>query len=150
MHKRMLVAGLALVVLGVSGVVVAGVPADKAEITINVMKNKKAAVVFPHAKHATLFKDANGKSLTCQTCHHTAKTEKDVKACTECHVMPGQAQKDFNGKKAPFLGEKKDNGSFKMKSILFHEKCLNCHKAVAKANPAKKSLKSCKTCHNKK
>jgi hypothetical protein len=113
------------------------VPKDKAEIKLDLIKGKKGAVKFSHAKHASEYKDEKGEAIACKTCHHT-----------DCHVADGEAQKEHNGKKAPFLAAKKDD-DFDKKTVIFHKTCEGCHKKVAKAVPEKAELGKCKTCHGK-
>ena len=156
MRTKKNIAGLAaLLAVGLfSAIAMAGVPADKAEITIDHIKGPKGAVVFPHAKHPAEFKQADGKPIVCKTCHHklkvdTPKDPKSVKGCPACHVPEGQAQKEIDGKKAPFFAVKKDNGKIDTKSVIFHKRCRACHKKVAKADPEKKGLPKCKNCHKK-
>ena len=110
---RLLAAAAAAVgLLTVSALVVAGVPADKAEIKIDQVEGKKGAVTFAHKKHAEEYKTADGKNIACNTCHHTSKVDgSDAKACTTCHVKEGAAQKEHDGKKAPFVAVTKDAGS---------------------------------------
>lgn len=130
----------------------ADVPKDKAEIKIDLIKGKKGAVKFSHAKHASEYKDEKGGAITCKTCHHTDKAEpknaKDVKGCGDCHVADGEAQKEHNGKKAPFTAVKKDD-DFDKKTVIFHKTCEGCHKKVAKAVPEKADIAKCKNCHAK-
>ncbi len=132
----------------ISGVVFAiDVPKDKQEIKIEHLKGKKGAVTFPHHKHATEFKNAKGEPLTCKTCHHTEKAEpksaKEVKGCPECHMQEGQPQKEFNGKKAPYMATKSGD-DWDKKSVIFHKVCLDCHKKLA---TAEKPIDKCKNCH---
>lgn len=139
--------------VSVAGVVhAADVPKDKAEIKIDLIKGKKGAVKFSHAKHASEYKDDKGGAITCKTCHHTEKAEpksaKDVKGCSDCHVSDGEAQKEHNGKKAPFLASKKDD-DFDKKTVIFHKTCEGCHKKIAKAVPEKADVGKCKNCHAK-
>ncbi|MBI5609752.1 MAG: cytochrome c3 family protein [Deltaproteobacteria bacterium] len=128
------------------------VPKDKAEIKLDLIKGKKGAVKFAHAKHASEFKDAKGGAIGCKTCHHTEKGEpksaKDIKGCGDCHVADGQPQKEFGGKKAPVLATAKGD-DFDKGTVVFHKTCLDCHKAVAKANPQKAGIDKCKACHGK-
>ncbi len=141
--------------VSVAGVVYAAdVPKDKAEIKIDLIKGKKGAVKFSHAKHASEYKDDKGGAITCKTCHHTEKAEpksaKDVKGCGDCHVSDGEVQKEHGGKKAPFLASKKDD-DFDKNTVIFHKVCTSCHKKAAKATPAlaEKGIDKCKNCHAK-
>ena len=75
---------------------------------------------------------------------------KDVKSCGSCHVKEGEAQKEHSGKKAPFIAKKKEGGdTWDKNSVSFHNRCLKCHKAVAKADESKKDIKKCKFCHGR-
>jgi hypothetical protein len=146
MKTTRLLAAMAAAVglLTVSALVVAGVPADKAEIKIDQIEGKKGAVAFPHKKHAEEYKKADGKEIACSDCHHTSKADgSDVAACSSCHVKEGAAQKEHGGKKAPFVATTKD-GKVDQKSIVFHKTCIDCHKSMKAAG---KSIHSCKTCH---
>ena len=127
------------------GALFAGVPEDKKEIKIDHLDGDKGAAAFHHEKHATTYKKEDGKLISCQDCHHNAKTEEEAKTCTECHVAEGQAQKEFNGKMAPVLGKKVD-GKYKTSDILMHGLCLECHKKV-KVDSEGKKITSCKQCH---
>lgn len=137
--KWVLLAGLSLFVVSASGVVIA---AEKAVIKIDQIPGKKGAVTFNHGKHINEYKAKGGAAITCKDCHHTLKSAADkagAKACSECHVKPGEAQKG----KAPFLyaaeGDKIDQ-----KSVIYHGRCLDCHKAMKAEG---KDIAGCKTCH---
>ncbi len=128
----------------------AAIPDDKKELKIDNLDGKKGAVVFKHGKHAEEFKTADGKDIVCKSCHHTLEADEPadvakVKVCKECHVLPGETQKEHGGKTAPFLGEKKSSGKFDKKKILMHTNCGGCHKKQ-EAKKYKK-LKKCKNCH---
>ncbi len=98
---------------------------------------KNPPVVFPHKKHQD--------TLKCGECHHDIKDGKqapysegqEIKKCESCHnaqVLAG-----------------KERGKNKLDAFkgAAHENCLGCHEEVAKNDPAKKELKSCKNCHQK-
>ena len=145
----LLVPGALAIVLVSALVLAADIPADKAEMSINIIGGKQGPAKFPHAKHAKEFKK-DGAAITCKECHHTLKAAdggaEKVEGCPACHVKEGEAQKEFEGKKASFLatmkGDKPD-----MKSVVFHKKCVDgCHKAVKVEG---KNLTACKTCHAK-
>ncbi len=99
--------------------------------------SKKPPAVFPHKAHQD--------TLKCGDCHHDMKDGKqvaytdgmEIKKCESCH------NKDV------LAGKKK--GKLKLDTFkgAAHGNCLDCHKAVAKKDAAKKALKSCKTCHKK-
>ncbi len=143
--------GFGAVALLASGFAFAAtIPADKAEMKISEIPGDQPATPFAHAKHATTYKGAGGKAITCKDCHHELKTPDGgtakVEACSVCHVKPDQAQKTVDGKPAPFLYTLKD-GKAEMKSILYHQQCKDgCHKQVKVEG---KNLTACKTCHPK-
>lgn len=100
-------------------------------------KSKKPPAVFPHKAHQD--------HITCSECHHDIKDGKqvpykegqEIKKCVSCHnkeVLPGI--KKGKNKLDTFKG-------------AAHENCVTCHKSVAKQDPDKKKLKSCKNCHQK-
>jgi len=139
--------GLAISLMMFGTAVWAGVPAGKETLKISDLAadGSKGPVEFPHAKHVNEFKKADGSAIVCKDCHHMAKSEKDAKSCNACHVLPGKAQKEVDGKKAPFMAEKKGS-KYDRKSVIFHKRCLDmCHEAVKKATG--KKITSCKTCH---
>ena len=152
-RKFFIVLGTALLLAAASTLVLAGVPKGKAELKIDHAPGKKGAVAFPHAKHVDTFKTADGKPISCKSCHHTlktatAKSASDVKGCTTCHSKPGDALKDVGGKKAPAIAALKDGGKVDKKSLLLHKTCVTCHKKVVKAGGDKK-IGKCKNCHKK-
>ena len=97
-------------------------------ITIKAAAKKQPAVVFDHAKHSAAAK-------SCDSCHHTQKgltaaNDKDVKACTTCHLDPKDP-------KTPSMRE------MSMAKNPFHQRCVDCHKA------GKKGPTACTGCHKK-
>jgi len=113
--------------------------AGPADITIVCEKSKKPKPAqFPHKAHQDKIK--------CGECHHGMADGKQVpyaegmkiQKCDACHNAETLA-----GKKS---------GKLKLDTIkgAGHGNCLACHKDAAKKDPAKKALKSCKTCHPKK
>lgn len=150
--KRMwTVLGSAAVMFLAGGIAIGGADKDGPDTAkIDVIEGSKGAVELAHKKHAKEIKTADGKSIECVTCHHTAKGGGKVQACGACHVADGQAQKEHDGKKAPFFATMKSPGKADTKSILFHKTCLDgCHKAQAKADPKLKDLAKCTSCHKK-
>lgn len=141
--KTVLLAGIGLAVISLSGLVLAGVPKGKESITLDQVKGKKGEVVFSHAKHASEYK-AGGKAISCKTCHHTGDAPK-AKACSTCHVAEGGKAGTHGGKTAPFVAAKKGD-KFDVKSVVFHKLCLECHK---KEKTADKPLAKCTNCHKK-
>lgn len=139
--KRTLATLLSLLIVSIAAAVVAAIPAGKETLSIDQIEGKKGAVKFEHTKHATEYKKADGSAIACADCHHTAKTEADVKACSTCHVKQGAAQVEHEGKKAPFVAEMKGD-SVVQKSIVFHDSCIGCHKKIET-----KKIDACKTCH---
>jgi hypothetical protein len=144
--KKTLAVLASMAVLTTAALVFAGVPKGKETLKIDLIAGKKGAVEFPHAKHAAEFKKAGGAAIECKDCHHTAKSEKDAKSCSECHVKPGEAAKKIDGKEAPVIatmkGDKADT-----KSVIFHKTCKDgCHKEMKAEG---KKITACKTCHKK-
>lgn len=98
------------------------------EVVIDDAQDKRAPVAFQHDQHTELVK-------SCDTCHHTfegltAETDKEVQACSACHLDP----------------EKATTPSMRQMSLTknpFHIVCIDCHKAEAKG-PTK-----CDDCHPK-
>lgn len=127
MKKTLTVLG-AIAFLMVAMVAIAAPHHGPDEVVIDAAAAKQAPVKFPHAKHATeLVK-------SCDTCHHTnpgltAATDKDVKACSSCHMEP--------------QGEIGTMAEMSMKTNPLHVTCINCHKEEAKG-PSK-----CNECHVK-
>ncbi len=147
--KLMLVMMTGVVALGVAAVAMAGVPAGKEVLKIELLPVKQGAVTFAHAKHATEFKKADGAAITCKDCHHTLAAAEPaageaVKSCDSCHAKDGVA-KTVDGKQVPPVGTLKD-GKAEMKSVIFHKTCLDCHKAMKAAG---KNIAGCTTCHKK-
>ena len=151
MRRMLLVVGSAAVVMLAGGIAVGGADKDGPETaTIDKIEGKQGAVEFPHKKHAKEIKTADGKAIECVTCHHTAKGGGKAQACGTCHVADGQAQKEHDGKKAPFFATMKGPGKPDIKSVIFHKTCLDgCHKKQAKADPKFKPLAKCDNCHKK-
>jgi hypothetical protein len=146
-RKLALILGGALLL--VSGLVVAAdIPGDKAEISIDLIEGKKSATPFPHAKHATEFKKKGGAKIECKDCHHTLASDREKpKACSECHVKVGEAEKEIGGKKAPALAKEKSPGKIDQKSVIFHINCKDgCHKEMKAEG---KKITSCTVCHPK-
>ncbi len=147
MRKVVIVAVVTLLCVCLSVLVIAGVPADKKTIKLDCVPGKKGAVTFQHAKHNEEYKKAGGKSIVCKDCHHTLKVDKPdaakVKKCSACHVKEGEAQKEHEGKKASFLATKKGD-KYNRKSVIFHDQCVKCHKAMKAEG---KKIGKCKTCH---
>lgn len=150
MNKRMLLVLSTAAFLLVGGLALAGGDKNGPETaTIDKIEGDKGKVEFPHRKHQTDNKLADGKKIECVNCHHTAKDGAKPQACGTCHVAEGQAQKEHNGKKAPFFATMKSPGKADMKSVIFHKVCLDCHKAQAKADAKFKPLAKCTNCHKK-
>jgi len=147
--KLTMVALSGAVVFGLSAMVMAGVPAGSETISIDLLPGSKGAVAFQHAKHATEYKQADGKAITCNVCHHTLKTPEpaageQVKGCASCHAKDGTS-KTVDGKTVVPLAQMKD-GKPSMMTIVFHKTCLDCHK---KEKAAGKNIAGCNTCHKK-
>jgi hypothetical protein len=126
---------------GAASVISAAVDTGPAEITIVSSTSKKPKpAVFPHKKHQD--------TLKCAECHHSNTDGKQVaykegqkiEKCESCHnkdVLAG-----------------KTKGKLKLDTIkgAGPGNCLECHKAMAKKDPALKERKidKCKACHPKK
>lgn len=145
-QKWALLISTCIATLALTGLVLAGVPANSATITLDHVKGKKGAVKFNHAKHADEYK-VGGKAITCKECHHTLAAAtadaKSVKACGACHVDEGKPQVNHGGKAARFMAVKKGD-KYDVKSVIFHDNCNGCHK---KAKADGKKIAACKTCH---
>lgn len=141
MLKKVLVcSALSMFVLGgaVQSLLATSDPGPE-EITMVYDKSKKPKpAIFPHKKHQEAFK--------CGECHHGMADGKrtdyaegmEIQKCETCHTGDTLA-----GKKL---------GKLKLDTIkgAGHGNCLACHKELAKADPGKKELKKCSTCHPKK
>lgn len=82
---------------------------------------KRADVTFPHALHF---------GFKCQTCHHKWKGTTPIASCTaaQCHDL-AESPKTEEGK--PITDPQIKIRYFKN---AFHEKCIGCHKKIAKNN----------------
>lgn len=99
--------------------------------------SKKPPSVFPHKLHK--------EAISCGECHHAMVDGKqapytegmEIQKCEACH-------------NPEVLGGRK-KGKYAMDTFkgAAHGNCVVCHKKIAKEDPSKKSLKSCKTCHKK-
>ena len=117
------------------------------------MENEKGLVDFSHKKHHEEYK------LSCGECHHDAKGKPlndlkmgdDVKACIDCHKMPGEMpgalKKEMREKKA----SKKEIAAKELEYVAeaFHGNCIDCHKQYNKKNKTKAAPQSCTKCHQK-
>ncbi len=127
---------------GAASFISAAVDAGPAEITIVSETSKKPKpAVFPHKQHQDAFK--------CADCHHSMGADgkkvpyaegQEIGKCDSCH------------NKDKLAGKLK--GKLKLDTIkgAGHGKCLACHKAKAKEDPALKAKKiaKCSACHPKK
>ncbi len=144
MLKKVLVCGvISMFVMG--GAVISSLAKDDkgpAEITITSSKSSKPKPAqFPHEKHQ------NMEGITCGECHHgmvngeqVPYTEgMEIKECEECH-------------NPDVLGGKTE-GKLKLDTLkgAGHGNCLECHKEMAKKDPAlkEKKIDKCATCHPK-
>lgn len=135
MIKKTVVLASALAFL-VGGAVLANAEADKGPADITINADGKKPATFPHAKHQ--------EAIKCGECHHgkdDAGKKVDyadgqkIEKCAACHT--GDMLKD------------KVKGSTAIQRAG-HGNCKACHDEQAKADPAKKDLKKCSTCHPKK
>ena len=106
--------------------------AEPAEsFTIDKAAQKKTPVVFPHKKHSDDY------GVKCKECHHMMKSDTDTpKACFECHKLDDKNDMGDLGVAPPVRAKKK-------KDIIFHTRCVQCHK------DKDKGPKKCKECHPK-
>ncbi|MDJ0622028.1 MAG: cytochrome c3 family protein [Desulfocapsaceae bacterium] len=113
-----------------------GTAPENMELTSS-QSSKKPPAVFPHKFHAEAYE--------CGECHHGMADGKatpyvegmEIKSCESCHnpdVLGG-----------------KTKGKYKLDTYkgAAHANCIECHKEIAKEDPSKKKLKSCKICHVK-
>ena len=103
------------------------------KITIDIVQEKKPAVVFPHKEHID-------RKTECTTCHHKREGEAKPRKCETCH----DKTKD-DGKKIAIKG----NPPTSSKRGIFHVRCITCHKAEKKKNPSTKAPTVCTKCHKK-
>ena len=144
--------GLLLLLLVLAVPALADLPFNLVQIELDNIKGPKGSVAFTHQKHAKEYKKVDGAAIVCKDCHHTQTQDtpgdiKTVKRCISCHVEPGEAQVNHDGKKARFVGQMKGD-KWATKSIIYHGQCIGCHKPVGAATG--KKLGRCKTCHQKK
>jgi Class III cytochrome C family len=116
-------------------------------------KHTKGIVEFDHKKHHEEYK------LGCGECHHDAngkaltglKAGDDVKACIECHKipgkMPGEVKKEMREKKAS--KKEMDAKKLEYQAEAMHENCIGCHKEYDSKNKTKAAPTSCTKCHKK-
>lgn len=131
----------ALLVLAVTLVVVAADQQPPESVTIKAgiwPSPTKAAVQYPHKKHAEEMK------IACTECHHLMKDGKNVwkqgdpvKKCETCHTEP-----TIEGEKNLSPDQQKIN-----LKLAYHENCQGCHKAEKKNKPDTKAPIVCTGCH---
>lgn len=102
--------------------------AETSSIKIDHIQLKKEVVVFNHEKHIK-------NSINCVDCHHVSSANTQ-RSCVDCHG------KD---EKVPPIAKKTENGTYDFKSVIYHEKCIACHKEVS--SKTDKKINSCKSCH---
>jgi hypothetical protein len=142
MLKKVLVCSvISMFVMG--GAVISSFATDDkgpADITMTSSKSAKPKPAqFPHQQHQEAF--------SCGECHHGMENgEKvpytegmEIKKCEECHnpeVLAGKTKDKLK------LDNLKGAG---------HGNCLECHKEMAKSDPAlkEKKIDKCATCHPK-
>ncbi|RMF94104.1 MAG: hypothetical protein D6734_08545 [Candidatus Schekmanbacteria bacterium] len=114
-----------------------GFAAEKFEIpekiTIDIVKEKKPAVVFPHKAHID-------RGTPCIKCHHKREGDAKPRKCEECH----DKTKD-EGKKIAIKG----NPPTSSKKGIFHVRCISCHREQRAKNPSTKAPTVCTKCHKK-
>lgn len=139
MRSKLFVCGLCIIGLlfTFAGQALTTDSASENMILTSSQSSKKPPAVFPHDWHA--------EEYACGDCHHGMADGKatpyeegmDIQSCESCHnpeVLPGRKK-----------------GKYKLDTYkgAAHANCIECHKEVAKADPSKKALRSCKTCHPK-
>lgn len=144
MLKKVLVCSvISMFVMG--GAVISSLATDDkgpADITITSSKSAKPKPAqFPHEKHQ------NMEGVTCGDCHHGmadgARVDYTegmaVKKCEECHNSEVLA------------GKMKDKLKLDTLKGAGHGNCLECHKEMAKKDPAlkAKNIDKCAACHPK-
>ncbi len=126
MNRKLAVTLIALVVAvafaGTMTFTFAGTPPET--IVIDKAKNKKLGVTFPHKEHS--------ERISCETCHHTAKTPEEAESCFACHG------------KEPDIP---DPSAMSAKKNPFHLTCKVCHSDLKKQGEATGPTK-CNDCHN--
>ena len=139
MRIKLFVCGLCIVGLVVTfaGQALTTDSAPENMVLANSQRSKPPAL-FPHELHAAEY--------ACGECHHGMADGKatpyvegmEIQSCESCH------NPDVLG------GVKK--GKYKLDTLkgAAHANCIECHKAIAKEDPSRKMLRSCKTCHPKK
>ena len=124
MARRILIAVLATMIVGMFALAAAQVPEGKEVLKF---ETKMGTVTFEHAKHSGF------EGVECATCHHTFEGEGLPQACSECHAKKAT-------EKAPKL----------QKAV--HDTCWGCHQEKADAGEKHgpvKGAKNCKQCHVK-
>jgi hypothetical protein len=118
---RAILGALSLLAIATTGIVFAGIPAEKEVIKLDTMLG---TVTFGHKAHATM------EGVECTTCHHTYEGEGAPQACSECHAKRG--------------------GDAPTRKDALHENCQGCHeKLAAEGKPTGPGKKDCKLCHVK-
>lgn len=103
------------------------------KITIDICKDKKEAVEFPHKAHID-------RNTTCITCHHKREGDAKPQKCESCH----DKTKD-DGAKIAIMG----NPATSSTKGVFHIKCIACHKDEKAKNPVTNAPTVCTKCHQK-
>jgi hypothetical protein len=107
-------------------------------------KHTKSLVTFNHKKHNVDYK------IGCADCHHVYKDGKNVwkegDAVQKCDVCHTEA-KAATGADAPKLSKAEQIKKYYYSAI--HENCVECHKDLKKADPAKVIPTKCAECHPK-
>jgi|GEM_PF-3165538 len=88
--------------------------------------NSQAGVLFSHKEHVE-------EGINCFTCHHTAQSEQEIKACQSCHDDIRQEAKNTP---EGFYQAWHDNTS--------KQACVGCHQTVGE----REAPTSCKGCHS--
>ncbi len=141
MVKKLVVAAAASALMFL-GIATQGFSADvgPADITLQTTGSAKPKPAqFPHKAHQD--------KLKCGDCHHGMAADGKQEPYTDGMAI-GKCESCHNPEKLG--GKMKDKLKLDEFKGAGHGNCLECHKATAKADPAKKDLAKCDTCHPKK
>jgi hypothetical protein len=143
MLKKVLVCSVVSMFVLCGAVISSLATADKGPPEITMVDSKSAKpkpALFPHAQHQDAFK--------CDVCHHGMADGKqvaytadlEIQKCEACHTGDALA------------GKMKDKLKLDTIKGAGHGNCLECHKEMAKKDPALKAKKidKCAACHPKK
>jgi hypothetical protein len=123
---RMIVFGVAALLLLIAIVCYAAYPMEKPETPIRLMYQTKAGkVLFDHQTHAGV----EGYGLDCYDCHHHPPDEEDaLVGCGQCHLTkPEEGVVPENCLECHDTSDVEDS-EYPKHSDALHMKCSTCHK----------------------